>query len=826
MPFALESPRRRWILLGAAWMITAILIALHTRIVADYVDLLDEAGQREGGDRSTPLRQIIPAHYGDAQMWIRHVINGHETGQARIRFTTVDNAPLGREVHWSSGLPWLIRSAAAAQRAFSGKTGPAAIEGVLPWFNAPLLLSAIVLFSIWTARRLGAAAGVLTACAMFGHPRFYQGFMPMNVDHHGLVNAAILGLILGVGFMGFGWWRDPGSAEPTLLPADRRAARRAAVISALGGAVALWVSAAAALPAIALVGIAGFAASHWFRPAETNVHFEPGLWRLWGRTGAVAAFLLYLVEYAPAHLGWRLEVNHPLHALAWWGGAEFIAIFGGRRRGTPLPPPGRLALPLVALTAAPVAILLGSGSTFLLGDPFIGELRHFVGESRSLPATIREFGINWVLLDLLSILVLVPAAILLWGRRSVDRPVLGALTTVAVALMVMACVVMRWWQVASTAQIALLIGMVAAVDATPKRRELLALAAAVLVFLLPAAWRIAREHLANRHSQVAEIDLYQPLYRDLAGVLRATNADGDITLLSSPNASAGISYFGRFKSIGTLFWENAAGLRAAASILCAENDDEALRLIRARGVTHLVLFSNAPFVGEYFRLLYPTRPAADARRTFGFRLMSDLASAPRWLQPIPYRPPAALAATGKVSVFKVVADLPEDQRLFHIAVAQIASGDPAAAEESFLAAMATVPPAARASFLGFAGEAAYEQGAQTLAAGLFRRSLALANDPGVANILAWILATSPDPKVRDGTEALALIGPIAQRGRDDPMILSTLAATYAELGRFDTAIAEADRALALIRKAGADPDAQALLAERLATYRSRRPWRQ
>ena len=37
-------------------------------------------------------------------------------------------------------------------------------------------------------------------------------------------------------------------------------------------------------------------------------------------------------------------------------------------------------------------------------------------------------------------------------------------------------------------------------------------------------------------------------------------------MLASPNASMGIGYYGNFKTIGTLFWENAPGLRAAAEI--------------------------------------------------------------------------------------------------------------------------------------------------------------------------------------------------------------------------------------------------------------------
>jgi Flp pilus assembly protein TadD len=65
------------------------------------------------------------------------------------------------------------------------------------------------------------------------------------------------------------------------------------------------------------------------------------------------------------------------------------------------------------------------------------------------------------------------------------------------------------------------------------------------------------------------------------------------------------------------------------------------------------------------------------------------------------------------------------------------------------------------------------------------------------NNLAWLLATSPDPSVRDGARAVAL----AEHGCEltnfrMPVLLGTLAAAYAEAGRFTEAISAAERACA------------------------------
>ncbi len=66
------------------------------------------------------------------------------------------------------------------------------------------------------------------------------------------------------------------------------------------------------------------------------------------------------------------------------------------------------------------------------------------------------------------------------------------------------------------------------------------------------------------------------------------------------------------------------------------------------------------------------------------------------------------------------------------------------------------------------------------------------------NNLAWLLATCPDGSLRDGKKAVALAQQAVQlSGGNAPEILDTLAATYAEAGRFPEAIATAQRALDL-----------------------------
>jgi Flp pilus assembly protein TadD len=64
--------------------------------------------------------------------------------------------------------------------------------------------------------------------------------------------------------------------------------------------------------------------------------------------------------------------------------------------------------------------------------------------------------------------------------------------------------------------------------------------------------------------------------------------------------------------------------------------------------------------------------------------------------------------------------------------------------------------------------------------------------------LAWMLATWREPSVRNGGKAVALAKQANQFSKDkDPLILRTLAAAYAEAGRFPEAVLTAKQALAL-----------------------------
>ncbi len=113
------------------------------------------------------------------------------------------------------------------------------------------------------------------------------------------------------------------------------------------------------------------------------------------------------------------------------------------------------------------------------------------------------------------------------------------------------------------------------------------------------------------------------------------------------------------------------------------------------------------------------------------------------------------------------------------------------------------------------------------AVGQYREALRLKPDLTVAkNNLAWILATSPEAKVRDGAQAVELAEQACdQSAWRETVFVGTLSAAYAEAGRFEQAVAASQKACDLARSLG-----QTNLLERnrelLLHFEHREPYRQ
>ena len=125
------------------------------------------------------------------------------------------------------------------------------------------------------------------------------------------------------------------------------------------------------------------------------------------------------------------------------------------------------------------------------------------------------------------------------------------------------------------------------------------------------------------------------------------------------------------------------------------------------------------------------------------------------------------------------------------------------------------------------GGALYMQGKVTESLARWREGLRV--DPNHLPLLsqtAWVLATCPEASVRNGPEAVALAErAIKVSAGPDPVLLDTLAAAYAEVGRFSEAVQTARQALTLATQQNAQPLAEGLKA-RMALYEGKTPFRE
>jgi len=124
------------------------------------------------------------------------------------------------------------------------------------------------------------------------------------------------------------------------------------------------------------------------------------------------------------------------------------------------------------------------------------------------------------------------------------------------------------------------------------------------------------------------------------------------------------------------------------------------------------------------------------------------------------------------------------------------------------------------------GLAFFEEGKIKDAIAFWQQALKIKPDqPFVQNNLAWVLATTPDPSLRNGPAAVALAEQADRSNKSaNPFVLHTLAAAYAETGRYEVACSTARHALELAIAQKID-DLAGKLPREIKLYESGQPLR-
>lgn len=616
----------------ASWWLAALAAALlflgldTARQLADHADArhLIEAG------RPAPARHEASATgyaFGqrnrllastDGYHWVMQTQQMLADDELRVRHVDYDNAPAGRDVHWSTPPRAWLAAVALSDHTLTGLPLPLAVERAA-WYAGPLLLALLLLaLTPLLARALGPAPAALFALGLVCLAPLKGEFGAGSFDHHGL--AAVCALLGALGLA----WPDP---------------RRGVTVSAVAIAVGLWLNAATELPLLVATGVAALLVGGAGLP-----------WRRWGLIGAGSSLAFYLLEYLPFHVSWRLEVNHPLYALAWLGGADLLARaqawrteHAGFRTAR-----DRLLAGLSAVAGlAPAAVVLGWPATFVVRDPLLWALHvDYIQEfgplwDRFAGATpggvLRLLLVNAPLLPLAGALLLLLAPA--WRHLPPSaRARLALALAPALAATALTLNQERWLPVATALGLGALLAGLALLPATPRgaRRPALLAALALLFLSYPvdafAAWLRPRTGLTSA-------ELRQAVVRDLAFWLRRCTGDAPVTVASGPTVTTELVYHGGFHGVGTLYWENLAGLRDLVAIYGARSPADALAGLRAHGVTHMVVFSRGSFAAEAARLARGLRRDAPVPRDAFLVSLLDGGRLPDWVRPLTYRLP-------------------------------------------------------------------------------------------------------------------------------------------------------------------------------------------
>lgn len=106
----------------------------------------------------------------------------------------------------------------------------------------------------------------------------------------------------------------------------------------------------------------------------------------------------------------------------------------------------------------------------------------------------------------------------------------------------------------------------------------------------------------------------------------------------------------------------------------------------------------------------------------------------------------------------------------------------------------------------------------------FQKALQASADAQLVAVVVRVLASDPDDEVRDGVEALRLARALIAAGATDAQNHDLLAMAHAELGQFDEALAELERAIEAAR-AEADEELVAEFEARRYLYAAETPYR-
>jgi hypothetical protein len=594
----------------------------------------------------------------DSYTWLSHTRDLMKSGEWRLRWTFMDNAPYGREMHWSHLIIWTVRGIANMIMAQTGWPAARAVElagvWVMPLFQFLFLALALVAIS----RKWGLLPAAGFMFAFLTYESVAIAFHPLKPDHHAMQLYFVLASFACLQMGGLGWvGSSPASESNTPFwigfpgaPA-RRTARNWFIASGVFGGLALWIGSTVWLISLAIIALACLPALPRFHSPEPDAAYEPILWRWWAAVGCFVGLIFYLLEYAPNHFSMRLEVNHPLAWLSWigvaWGLETLARVQQHDRLDRQLFI--QLLLPTLLAMALPLAVWLGPESWFLMNDPMLKRLHaRYITEFQ--PFIPFPDGNWWALLATFRSYFLALPGIAIWLVLAKDAPshkrhMLLSAVLYSTLLLIATLLQKRWgFSFAGSLVWLTLVGLCAWLSTTNAARRTWqhwGIRIWIILILADGCYaNYSRLHVENN-----------------AAACRALSEDWIAYNLQKRNALrwgfaagtnqwrfAGIAvdtpllyYYAGIPSVASYYWENTAGWQAEATLLSdtTPGATQALEVAQARGLTHIVSSIRSSYPEIYFYIATGIHdPWYAALHTLdGWLTYEPFANRPAWTVP-------------------------------------------------------------------------------------------------------------------------------------------------------------------------------------------------
>jgi hypothetical protein len=600
-------------------------------------------------------RLIIPEHNNSSYEWLDQTRQMFARDEWRVRHIDYENAPFGRDVFAASPYRWWLGLIAGVDHAALGHPLGESLERAALVAD-PLLLCLVILGTgAFVARRFGAVSAAILSLAMVACFPFAAQFLPGAPDDQGFAGIlgiwSILTLVVGL--------RVLHSGAPAAASRARRWFCAAGVVGGLG----LWANVGKEVPILAGLALGALVAawvSRIYNRGASILQEVGPLWRTWAFSGTVTAFLAYLIEFFPSHMGsWELRAVHPLLGLAWLGAGEGVAQASGWIQGTRSGRSGRNwivgVLALIAIGGIPLTLWLTHSWGFLaveLPAMHLARLPDVAG-APNLKEWIRRDGFTPIVWATLLPLFILGPAIWLIKRGSTaadDRIALSfALGPIFVAVG-FACFEINWWNGVDAALLILVVVIISTLlrsDCSKSGRWAWGLVS--IVVIIPGAIQLLPLGSGPKNG-LSQVEAFGLIERDLARWLRQHMGNEEAVVLATPNQTTTLYYYGGLKGLGTLDWENREGLGAAVRILSATTPEEAFELINRRGVTHIIIPSWDSYLDVYTQLGLGKMDGSFMDRLHHWTI-------PPWLRPVSYLLPTIEGFEGAtIIVFEVVDD--------------------------------------------------------------------------------------------------------------------------------------------------------------------------